>query len=88
MIREETRVPDDPVEAMTRPGEVRTRAWLEAGAAGGAAPGAAARGGRGGPLGVRLGIVPAADEDALLDEAVRGRGRAGRGRSWSSARPS
>jgi beta-glucosidase len=70
VIQEETRVPDDPVEAMTRPGEVRTQAWLEAGtpvtirlelwpAAAGA-----------GPLGVRLGIVPAADEDALLDEAV------------------
>jgi beta-glucosidase len=70
VLQEETRVPDDPVEAMTRPGEVRTQAWLEAGmpvafrlelwpAAAGA-----------GPLGVRLGIVPAADEDALLDEAV------------------
>ena len=70
VIREETRVPDDPVEAMTRPGEIRTQAWLEAGvpvslrlellpAAAGA-----------GPLGVRLGIVPATDEDALLAEAV------------------
>jgi beta-glucosidase len=70
VIRDETRVPDDPVEAMTRPGEVRAQAWLEAGvpvalrlellpAAAGA-----------GPLGVRLGIVPATDEDALLDEAV------------------
>ncbi|HEX5293455.1 MAG TPA: glycoside hydrolase family 3 C-terminal domain-containing protein [Streptosporangiaceae bacterium] len=70
VIRDETRVPDDPVEAMTRPGEVRTRAWLEAGVPVSlrlellpAADGA-------GPLGVRLGIVPAADEDALLDEAV------------------
>jgi beta-glucosidase len=70
VIQEETPVPDDPVEAMTRPGEVRTQVTLEAGvpvalrlelspAAGGA-----------GPLGVRLGIVPAVDEDALLDEAV------------------
>jgi beta-glucosidase len=70
VIQDETRVPDDPVEAMTRPGELRTRAWLESGtpvafrlelwpAAAGA-----------GPLGVRLGIVPATDEDALLEEAV------------------
>ena len=70
VLQEETRVPDDPVEAMTRPGEVRTQAWLEAGvpvafrlelrpAAAGA-----------GPLGLRLGIVPAADEDALLEQAV------------------
>ena len=27
-----TRVPDDPVEAMTRPGELRAALWLEAGA--------------------------------------------------------
>jgi beta-glucosidase len=70
VIQDETRVPDDPVEAMTRPGELRTEVTLEDGvpvalrleltpAAGGA-----------GPLGVRLGIVPAIDEEALLDEAV------------------
>jgi beta-glucosidase len=70
VIQDETRVPDDPVEAMTRPGELRTEVALEDGvpvalrleltpAAGGA-----------GPLGVRLGIVPAIDEEALLDEAV------------------
>ena len=70
VIQAETRVPDDPVEAMTRPGEVRAEVTLAAGvpvalrlelrpAAAGA-----------GPLGVRLGIVPATDEDALLDEAV------------------
>ncbi len=87
VIDETTRVPEDPVEAMTRPGEVRTLAWLEAGPGGRlrleflpAADGA-------GPLGVRLGIVPASDDDALLAEAVAPPpGRTPR--SWWSARPS
>jgi beta-glucosidase len=70
VIDGETDVPGDPVEAMTRPGELRAALWLEAGtqtrlrlefrpAADGA-----------GPLAVRLGIVPAADDDDLLAEAV------------------
>jgi beta-glucosidase len=64
-----TTVPGDPVEAMTRPGELRATVWLEAGtdtilrlefrpAADGA-----------GPLAVRLGLAPAAEDDALLAEA-------------------
>jgi beta-glucosidase len=64
-----TAVPSDPVEAMTRPGEIRATAALEAGrpaqirleftpAAGGE-----------GPLFVRLGIVPVTDDDRLLAEA-------------------
>ncbi|HEX4659165.1 MAG TPA: glycoside hydrolase family 3 C-terminal domain-containing protein [Streptosporangiaceae bacterium] len=71
-----TVVPDDPVEAMTRPGEIRAMVMLEAGreaqirleytpAAGGE-----------GPLAVRLGIVPAVDEDDLLAQAVRAAGQA------------
>jgi beta-glucosidase len=70
VIRETTSVPQDPVEAMTRPGEVRTQLQFQAGkevrlrlellpAADGA-----------GPLGVRLGIVPAVDAEALLAEAA------------------
>lgn len=70
VIDGETDVPGDPVEAMTRPGELRAALWLEAGtqtrlrlefrpAADGA-----------GPLAVRLGIVPAADDDNLLAAAV------------------
>jgi beta-glucosidase len=66
-----TVVPDDPVEAMARPGEIRATVTLQAGreaqirleytpAAGGE-----------GPLAVRLGIVPTADADDLLAEAVR-----------------
>jgi beta-glucosidase len=72
----ETTVPDDPVEAMARPGEVRATAELEAGrdvlvrvefrpAADGE-----------GPLSVRLGIVPAAADDDLLAEAERAAGLA------------
>ena len=64
-----TAIPDDPVEAMTRPGELRATLSLDPGtdtelrvdfwpAADGA-----------GPLAIRLGIVPAADDEALLAEA-------------------
>ena len=64
-----TTVPEDPVEAMTRPGELRAALRLEAGSATAlrlefrpAADGA-------GPLAVRLGLVPAAEDDALLAAA-------------------
>jgi beta-glucosidase len=69
-----TVVPDDPVEAMARPGQIRATAEFEAGR-----PAAirlefrpAADGE--GPLAVRLGVVPAADEDEMLaaaEEAAR-----------------
>ncbi len=71
-----TIVPDDPVEAMARPGEVRATAGLQAGRAAEirlefrpAADGE-------GPLAVRLGIVPAADDDELLAEAEQAARRA------------
>ena len=71
-----TTVPDDPVEAMARPGEIRATAVLEAGRQAEirlefrpAADGE-------GPLALRLGIVPAADEDAMLAEAEQAAGRA------------
>ena len=64
-----TEVPDDPVEAMTRPGELRAVRRLEAGSDTAlrleflpAADGA-------GPLSVRLGLVPSAADETLLDEA-------------------
>jgi beta-glucosidase len=64
-----TEVPDDPVEAMTRPGELRAALWLEAGMPAGlrvefrpAADGE-------GPLAVRLGIVPVIEDDDLLAAA-------------------
>ncbi len=69
VIDDATAIPDDPVEAMTRPGELRASLRLDPGtdtelrvdfwpAEDGA-----------GPLAVRLGIVPAADDEALLAEA-------------------
>ena len=64
-----TTVPADPVEAMTRPGELRAELWLAADTATAlrlefrpAADGA-------GPLAVRLGLVPAAADDELLAAA-------------------
>ncbi len=71
-----TAVPDDPVEAMARPGEIRATAALQAGRPAEirlefrpAADGE-------GPLAVRLGIVPVADDDAMLAEAERAAGSA------------
>jgi beta-glucosidase len=68
---EQTRIPADPVEAMTRPGEVRATVLLEAGSEAEirlefrpAVDGE-------GPLAVRLGITAAADEDQMLVEAVQ-----------------
>jgi len=71
-----TAIPADPVEAMTRPGEIRAAVEFEAGrevevrlefrpAADGE-----------GPLAIRLGIVPAVSEDTLLAEAVQAAGAA------------
>jgi beta-glucosidase len=64
-----TPVPDDPVEAMTRPGELRAGLWLDANVGAElrlefrpAQDGA-------GPLAVRLGVAPAADDDTLLAQA-------------------
>jgi beta-glucosidase len=69
VIDDVTRVPDDPVEAMTRPGELRAALWLEADADAWlrleftpAADGA-------GPLTVRMGAAPAGDDEQMLAEA-------------------
>jgi beta-glucosidase len=73
---EATAIPSDPVEAMARPGEVRATVQLEAERTAAIrlefSPAADGEG----PLGVRLGIVPTADDDDLLAEAVRAAGRA------------
>src|SRR6185437_10832498 len=70
VIDETTAVPEDPVEAMTRPGEARTLVSFEAGQEAElrlefvpAADGA-------GPLAVRLGIAPASDAQELLAQAT------------------
>lgn len=66
-----TIVPDDPVQAMTRPGQVTAGADLAAGTPVQVSvrfrP---ARDGEG-PLNIRLGIVPTTDDEALLAEAVQ-----------------
>jgi beta-glucosidase len=71
-----TSVPDDPVEAMARPGEIRATVPLAAGRAAQIrleySPAADGEG----PLTVRLGIAPVADEDDLLAEAERAASRA------------
>ena len=71
-----TGVPDDPVEAMARPGEIRATVPLAAGRAAEIrleySPAADGEG----PLAIRLGIVPVADEDDLLAEAERAASRA------------
>jgi len=71
-----TSVPDDPVEAMARPGEIRATVPLTAGQPAQVRleyrPAADGEG----PLAVRLGIVPVADEDDLLAEAERAASRA------------
>jgi beta-glucosidase len=71
-----TSVPDDPVLAMTRPGEIRVTVGFEAGQEvrlrlefSPAVDGE-------GPLAIRLGIALDADEDDLMAEAVRAAGRA------------
>jgi beta-glucosidase len=76
LIDGRTAVPEDPVEAMTRPGELRAVRRLEAGADVAlrlefrpAADGA-------GPLSVRLGLVPVADDETLLAEATAAAGAA------------
>ena len=68
---EETPVPADPVETMTRPGQVMGTVWLAAGQEAAVRldfrPSADAEG----PLAVRLGVVASPDEDSALDEAVQ-----------------
>jgi beta-glucosidase len=71
-----TSVPDDPVLAMTRPGEIRVTVGFVAGHEAHLrlefSPAADGEG----PLAIRLGIAPDADEDDLMTEAVRAAGRA------------
>jgi len=66
----ETRVPSDPVETMTRPGEIRGEVTLAEGERALVSvdfrPAAACQG----PVALRLGITPSADEGTLMAEAV------------------
>ncbi len=64
-----TAVPDDPVEAMTRPGELRAALCLEAGAPTRLRIEFRPAADGDGPLAVRLGIVPVTEDDDLLAAA-------------------
>jgi beta-glucosidase len=64
-----TAVPADPVEAMTRPGELRAARWLEAGTPTRLRVEFRPAPDGDGPLAVRLGIVPATEDDDLLADA-------------------
>ncbi|HEU5391406.1 MAG TPA: glycoside hydrolase family 3 C-terminal domain-containing protein [Streptosporangiaceae bacterium] len=65
-----TGTPADPVEAMVRPGEIRTTADLRAGAETEIGIFLRPDDWPQGPVAIRLGVVPAPDDDALLREAV------------------
>jgi beta-glucosidase len=71
-----TVVPDDPVEAMARPGELRATVALQAGREAQIRLEYTPAPDGEGPLAVRLGIVAAADDDDLLAQAVRAAGQA------------
>jgi beta-glucosidase len=65
-----TGTPADPVEAMVRPGEIRTTADLTAGSETEIGVCLRADDWPQGPVAIRLGVVHAPDDDALLREAV------------------
>ncbi|HEY2281405.1 MAG TPA: glycoside hydrolase family 3 C-terminal domain-containing protein, partial [Streptosporangiaceae bacterium] len=71
-----TPIPADPVEAMVRPGEVRAAVPLRAGYDAELEVSLLPENWKQGPISIRLGVVPAPDEDALLDAAVRAAGDA------------
>ena len=71
-----TPIPADPVEAMVRPGEVRATVPLRAGQDAELEVSLLPENWKQGPISIRLGVVPAPDEDALLDAAVRAAGDA------------
>jgi beta-glucosidase len=70
LVDAQTPVPADPVETMTRPGEVRGTVELAAGQEVTVGLDFSPADGVQGPLAVRLGIVASPDEDAMLEEAV------------------
>ena len=72
-----TPVPADPVQTMTRPGEVRATVDLRAGQEAEIRLDFRPADGVNAPLAIRLGIAVDEDEDAMMAEAVRAAARAG-----------
>ncbi|HEX3750167.1 MAG TPA: glycoside hydrolase family 3 C-terminal domain-containing protein [Streptosporangiaceae bacterium] len=66
-----TPVPADPVEAMVRPGEIRATVPLQAGQEAELEVSLLPENWKQGPISIRLGMVSAPDENALLEAAVR-----------------
>jgi beta-glucosidase len=69
--RDRTPVPADPVEAMVRPGEIRATVDLRAGQDADVEVALLPENWAQGPISIRLGVVAAPDEDAMLAAAVR-----------------
>jgi beta-glucosidase len=65
-----TDVPADPVEAMVRPGEIRATVYLAAGREAEIGICLQPDDWPQGPVAIRLGLVPAPDDDTMLNEAV------------------
>jgi len=65
-----TDVPADPVEAMVRPGEIRATVYLAAGREAEIGISLRPDDWPQGPVAIRLGLVPAPDDDTMLDQAV------------------
>jgi beta-glucosidase len=66
-----TPVPADPVEAMVRPGEIRATVPLRAGQDAELEVALLPENWKQGPISIRVGVVPAPDEDAMLAAAMR-----------------
>jgi beta-glucosidase len=65
-----TDTPADPVEAMVRPGEIRATVYLAAGREAEITVALRPDDWPQGPVAIRLGLVPAPDDDAMIREAV------------------
>jgi beta-glucosidase len=72
----ETPVPADPVETMTRPGEIQAQVTLTAGTPAEIVVAFHPAANCQGPLALRLGVTPAADKETLMAEAVAAAGQA------------
>ena len=82
-----TDAPADPVEAMVRPGEIRATVYLAAGREAEIAICLRPDDWPQGPVAIRLGLVPAPDDDTLLEQAVEAARDADAAGWWSAPGP-